>query len=76
MGLKFVEERFIFLINYFSLRLFNWKRKTIVPFKFNKYILGFFVLFLINNYTCGIPIGATYALTQSKLTRRSKLING
>jgi len=42
-------------------------------FLFNKYTLGFFI-FLINNYTHGIPI--TYALTQSKLTWGSKLQKG
>jgi len=44
--------------------------------KFNKHTLGFFNLFLINNYTRVISIGATYALTESKLTRGPKLQNG
>jgi len=38
--------------------------------------LDFFNLFLINNYTRGIPIGATYALIELKLTREAKTAKG
>jgi len=42
-------------------------------FYFNKWWDGFFI-FLIKNYTRGTPIGATYALTQSKLTWGAELL--